>query len=104
MKPNNHEPNQGEGDKASARKYNRNVKRFVRENRVEPAAQEAKTFVETAPDQATRDELAGLRPRKSEAEVTVDKLLAHGRGMFDRVAVRMRSAVDRVRSWYDKQR
>ena len=50
------EPNQGEGDRISARRYNRDLREFISEGRVEPAAREAERFVQTHPDEAMRDE------------------------------------------------
>jgi hypothetical protein len=50
------QPNQGEGDRISARRYNRDLREFISEGRVEPAARDAELFVETHPDEAMRAE------------------------------------------------
>ncbi len=48
--------NQGEGDKASARRYNENAREFVAEGKVDKAALEAEEFVEAEPAEAARAE------------------------------------------------
>jgi hypothetical protein len=101
MKPHNPEPNQGEGDKISARRYNRQLRTFVAEGKVEEAAREAKAYVERDPAGAARAEEAARRgPRGT--RVTVDELIAKGRSiverirpMFDRVASRVRARLGR---------
>ncbi|MEO6771542.1 MAG: hypothetical protein ABI467_00785 [Kofleriaceae bacterium] len=50
------QPNQGEGDRVSARRYNHDLREFIAEGRVEPAALDAERFVEAHPDEAMRAE------------------------------------------------
>lgn len=50
------EPNQGEGDRASARRYDEHVREFAREGKVEPSAADARTFVEAHPEEAAKAE------------------------------------------------
>jgi len=50
------DPNQGEGDRIAARRYNRDLREFISEGRVEPAARQAELYVEAHPDEATRAE------------------------------------------------
>lgn len=96
MKPHK-EPNQGEGDKASARKYNRAAESFVAEGKVGAAAREAEDFVEREPDEAARaEELAKRGP--GGAKVSLDDLIAKGRSVVERVAETVKPYVDRARA------
>jgi hypothetical protein len=93
MKPHDPDQNQGEGDRRSARLYNRDVRRFVADGKVEEAAREAREFVERDPSGAARAEAKARRgPRGPRA--TVDELIAKGRTIVDRV----RPLIDRVAS------
>jgi len=65
MKPT--DPDQGEGDRKSARRYNRKLREFVAEGKVDPVEQRG-------------------------TKVSVDELVAKGRTVFDR----MRPLVSRV--------
>ena len=56
---NGKDPNQGEGDRASARRYDANVEKFVDDGQVPLAATEAKMFVEAEPEAAKAAEDAG---------------------------------------------
>lgn len=48
--------NQGEGDKVSAQKYNKDVRDYIAEGKVDEAAKKARDFVDTQPDLAARAE------------------------------------------------
>jgi hypothetical protein len=91
------DPNQGEGDKISARHYNREVREFVADGKVEEAAREAAHYVETEPTDAARAEKAARRG-PSHSRVSVDELVAKGRTVIDRVRPIVERVVDRVRS------
>ena len=87
--------NQGEGDKLSARHYNRKVREFVATGKVDDAAQDARLFVERNPEAAEEaEERAKRGPRRRGPRVSVDELVAKGRTVVDRV----RPMVDRVAS------
>jgi hypothetical protein len=93
----NHNPtgqNQGEGDKLSARHYNRQVREFIAEGKVDSAAEEARRFLEREPDEAERAEQRAKKGPRGGTRVSVDELVAKGRTVFDRV----RSAAGRIRS------
>lgn len=55
------DPNQGEGDRASARRYDKHLRDFISGGKVEPAATEARGFVDTKPDEAAAAERAAKR-------------------------------------------
>lgn len=95
--------NQGEGDKASARRYNRQVREFIAEGRVDPAAQGARQFVERAPEDAERAEQEARRGPKGGTRVSVDELVAKGRSLLDRVRPRVERLVSRARSRFGRK-
>jgi len=93
---NGRDPNQGEGDKASARLYNRHASEFVAEGKVDEAARDAARFVEAEPGAAKRAEKVAQRgPQRS--RVSVDELVAKGRTVVDRVRPLVGRVVDSVR-------
>jgi hypothetical protein len=97
MKPTNSDPNQGEGDKLSARHYNRNVREFVQEGKVDDAAHDAADYVAREPEDAARAEQKARRgPRGT--RVSVDELIAKSRTVVDRVRPYVDRAVGAVRS------
>lgn len=103
MKPidSDKEPNQGEGDKVSARDYNRRVRDFVEEGRVDEAARSAAKFVEAEPDEAARDERAAKRGPHG-TKVSIDELVAKGRTVIDRVRPVVERVVERVKAKLSK--
>jgi hypothetical protein len=78
------EPNQGEGDRISARTYDRHVREFVAGGNVESAARAAGDYVERAPGDAARAE---DRARKGPAptKISIDELVAKGHTVIARV-------------------
>jgi len=84
--------NPGEGDKVSARQYNREVREFIADGKVDEAARDAAFFVEPPPAEA--------RARKSShaTKVSVDELVAKGRTLIDRVRPIVERVVESVRS------
>ena len=103
MKPQNHDQNQGEGDRVSSRRYNRDVRRFVADGKVEGAAQEAKQYVERHPSKAARDEAKAKKgPRARGASATVDELIAKGRTIVDRIKPVVERVTKRVRQGLKK--
>ncbi len=98
MKP----ENQGEGDKISARHYNRSAREFVADGKVDDAAREAARYIEAEPEDATRAEAAAKRgphgARLGGTRVSVDELVAKGRTVVERVRPIVERVVDRVRN------
>jgi hypothetical protein len=94
MKPRNPDQNQGEGDRRSARLYNRDVRRFVADGKVEEAAREAKEFVERDPSAAERAEAKARRGPHRGPRASVDELIAKSRTVVDRV----RPLIERVKA------
>jgi hypothetical protein len=105
MKPQNHDQNQGEGDRISSRRYNRDVRRFVADGKVEDAAQDAKQYVERHPSKAARDEAKAKKgPRGARgASATVDELIAKGRTIVDRIKPVVQRVTRRVRRSLSKK-
>lgn len=85
------DPNQGEGDKASARRYNEHAQEFVHEGKVSGAAQDARDYVERDPGDAAKAEAKAKRGPFG-TRVSVDELVAKGHTVVDRV----RPVVERV--------
>ncbi len=103
MKPDNSsqggpaDRNQGEGDKVSARHYNRDAREFVADGRVEEAAREAKAYVESDPADAARAERKAQRSPTSSRD-SVDELIAKGKTVVDRVRPVIERAADKLRA------
>ncbi len=97
--PTNHgnSANQGEGDKASARHYNDKVREFVAEGKVDEAARDAKAFVESSPREADRAERKA-RKGPTGSRVSLEELMAKGRGLVDRVRPMVERATAKLRS------
>lgn len=68
--------NQGEGDRISARKYNRDVRDFINEGKVDDAAKQARQFVDAQPDAAARAERQAKAGPKSWIERTIENVKA----------------------------
>lgn len=85
----------GEGDRISARRYERHVREFVAGGKVEPAAHDAGAYVERAPDDAKRAEATARRgPRPT--RVSLDELVAKGHTVIDRAESLVRRIATRV--------
>src|SRR3989442_388907 len=94
---NDKDPNQGEGDRKSARRYDRHVREYIAEGKVPDAASEAKSYVERDPDEAAKAEREARRPR-GERWASVDELVAKGHTVIDRaqrILDRMRARLSR---------
>jgi hypothetical protein len=89
------DPNQGEGDRVSARRYDNNVRSFVADGKVEPAANDARRYLEREPDDAAKAEAAAKRGPRS---VSVDAVIAKGQSLIERV----RPMVARLRARFRK--
>jgi hypothetical protein len=100
--PNPPDPNQGEGDRISARRYNEEVREFIAEGKVEPAAREAQAQVRFNPEEAARDERKAKRgPRPP--WISFDELVARGRTVVDRVRPIVDRAVGRLRARFNRK-
>jgi hypothetical protein len=97
MKPHS-DPNQGEGDKVSARHYNRAAREFVADGKVDEAAHEAKVWVEGDPVEAERAERKAARGPRRSVKVSVSELVDKGRSVVDRLRPVAEQAVTKVRS------
>ena len=82
------DPNQGEGDRASAVRYDKHVEDFVAEGRVPEAAKQAEQYVEREPEDATKAE-ARAKQGPHPARWLKDELVAKGRSIFHRVRARL---------------
>lgn len=80
------EPNQGEGDRASARRYDQHVEEYVAEGKVDPAAKTAESYVEAHPDDARAAERDAKRGPHGGAFA---ELIERSRAMIRRVRERM---------------
>ncbi|MEJ7601699.1 MAG: hypothetical protein WKG01_27605 [Kofleriaceae bacterium] len=89
------DPNQGEGDRIAAGHYNREVREFVADGKVEEAARDAKDFVEREPAEAQRAERAAQRG-PSASRLSVDDLVAKARSVVDRVKPALQSIRSRL--------
>jgi hypothetical protein len=96
------DPMQGEGDKASARHYNRDVREFIADGKVEEAAEEARIYVESAPDDAERAEAQAKRGPRAKG-VSVDELVAKGRSVVDRVRPYLERASRKLRDRFGRK-
>jgi hypothetical protein len=68
--------NQGEGDKISAQKYNKDLRSYIAEGKVDDAARRARDFVDTQPDLAAQAERKAKRGPMSWLERTVANVRA----------------------------
>lgn len=91
-----HNSNQGEGDRLSARHYSRRVRNFVAGGKVDKAAHDAAAFIEREPEAAKQAEEAGKRGPK--AQSTVDEIVAKGRTVIDRVRPMVERVASRIKS------
>ena len=85
---NQKDPNQGEGDRASARRYDDHVREFVAEGKVDPAATQARDYVEREPGDAAKAEASAKRGPAGRW-ASVDQIVAKGRSVFERLRARL---------------
>lgn len=89
--------NQGEGDKASARRYNDHAAEFVAEGKVDQAARTARDFVETEPAAAVAAERTAQRGPGA-SKVSLEDLMARGRTVVDRMRPMIERAAGKLRA------
>jgi hypothetical protein len=92
------DPNQGEGDRISARRYDKHVREFIGEGKVPDAADEARLFVEREPEDAAKAEAAGKHGPKATRWASVDELVTKGQSVVERVRPMVSRAVSRLRA------
>ena len=97
------DPNQGEGDKVSARRYDKNASEFVAEGKVPDAANESRLFVERDPDDAAKAEAAGKRGPMASRFASVDQIVSKGQSMIERVRPMVRRAVGNLRAKFGRK-
>ena len=95
------DPNQGEGDRVAARRYDRNVREFIEEGKVPDAADKARNFVDGDPVAAAAAEQAAKRGPK--AGVSVDELVAKGQSLIERVRPMVGRAVMNLRKRFGRK-
>jgi len=96
------DPNQGEGDRVSARRYDRNVRDFVAEGKVPDAADEAKNYVERDPDDAAKAEEKAKRGPLG-TRVSIDELVAKGQTVVERVRPMVEKVVGNLRARFGRK-
>lgn len=95
--------NQGEGDRISARRYDRNVREFIAEGKVPDAANEARLFVERDAREAREAEREAKRGPKGERWVSVDEIVAKGHSVVERVRPIVGRALGRLRHRFGRK-
>ena len=91
------DPNQGEGDRVSARHYNDQARQFVEEGKVGPAARDAEAYVEKSPADAARAERKAKRGPRS-TRVAIDDLLAMTEAAIERFRPIALRAIGKLRA------
>ncbi len=92
-----HGKNEGEGNRTADQAYRQAVQSFIAKDRVEPAAREAKSYVEHNPTQAERDEMAGKAgPRPIRRRI--EALASGGKEIVHRAVSRVKSMIDKRRA------
>jgi hypothetical protein len=100
-KPMQPDPNQGEGDRISARHYNQQLRDFVATGKVDPAAHEAEAYVLREPQEAARAER--VAKRGPHAGISLDEMIAKGHTVFERVRPVVDRAVSRLRARFSRK-
>ena len=96
------DPNQGEGDRASARRYDKHVEEFVGEGKVAEAALEARDYVEREPEEATKAEREAKRGPKGR-HLSVDEIVSKGHSVIDRVRPMVDRAIGSLRARFARK-
>jgi hypothetical protein len=96
------DPNQGEGDRISARRYDKHAREFVAEGKVPDAANEARLFVEREPAEAAKAEATAKRGPKGRT-ISVDEIVAKGHSVIDRVRPMVSRAVGNLRARFGRK-
>jgi hypothetical protein len=91
------DPNQGEGDRVSARHYNEQARKFVEDGKVDPAARDAEAYVEKSPGDAARAERKAKHGPRS-TRVAIDDLLAMTESAIERIRPVALRAIGKLRA------
>ena len=104
MRPRNpsQDPNEGEGAKSAARHYNRDLREFIAEGKVDEAAEEARRYVDRDPSDAERAEQRAKRGPRGKG-VSVDEMIAKGRSVVDRVRPFIERASQKLKSRFGRK-
>ena len=79
------ETNQGEGDRASARRYNEHAQEFIASGKVEPAAEQAEGYVERDPADAAAAEAKARKGPRASRLPALHELVAKARSVLARL-------------------
>jgi hypothetical protein len=101
-KPTQRDANQGEGDPASARHYNQQLREFIAGGKVEPAARDAEAYVVNKPEDAARAERRARRGPQG-TRVSLDEMVAKSRTVVDRVRAIMDRTLGRLRARFGRK-
>ena len=96
------DPNQGEGDRASARRYDKHVEEFISEGKVADAANEARAHVERNPDDASKAERQAKRGPGSHHR-SVDEIVSKGQSVIERVRPMVDRAIGSLRARFSRK-
>jgi hypothetical protein len=96
------DPNQGEGDRISARRYDRNVREFIDQGKVPDAAADARQYVDREPDQAMKAENMAKRGPGGH-QSTVEGLIAKGHSVIDRLRPRVDRALGSLKARFGRK-
>ncbi len=88
------DPNQGEGDREAARKYDADAQAFIAEGKVPQAAREARAALEADPAAAAKAEREAKRgPASNDSHLSLEELVAKGKSAVEKVVDRVRDAI-----------
>jgi len=97
------DPNQGEGDRISGRRYDKHAREFVAEGKVPDAASEARLYVERDPDGAAKAERVARRGPSGGRWASVDEIVEKGHSVIDRVRPMVKRAVGNLRARFGRK-
>ena len=97
------DPNQGEGDRISGRRYDKHVREFIAEGKVPDAANDARLFVEQDPDEAAKAERVARSRPSGGRWATVDEIVDKGHSVIDRVRPMVKRAVGNLRARFGRK-
>lgn len=97
------DPNQGEGDRISGRRYDRHVREFIAEGKVPDAANDARLYVERDPDEAAKAERFARGGPSSSRSASVEEIVEKGQSVFDRVRPMVKRAVGNLRARFGRK-
>ena len=89
--------NEGEGNRTAARDYNDGLQSFLATTDIEPAAREAKQFVDSHPAEASaaeRKASEGPAPIRRR----IEELISEGRAIATRLIARGKKMIERARA------